>query len=112
MANKPKRIQDPTEVAMSAIQEALNLREDAAAPASPSESATPSARSDDAAPAATGAAQEAAPVRRRPNRSAPPIDEALFLQDTVGGSTPPAPAAVDEVRPSQRAANDDRQSFG
>ena len=28
MANNPKRIQDPTEAAMSAIQEALNLRED------------------------------------------------------------------------------------
>ncbi len=114
MANKPKRMQDPTEVAMSAIQEALNLREDAAAPASTGESATSSPKIDDSAPAATGAAQtaqDAAPVRRRPNRSAPPIDEALFLQDTVGGSAP-TPAAVEDVRPSQRAANDDRQSFG
>ena len=34
MANNPKRIQDPTEAAMSAIQEALNLREDPPARAS------------------------------------------------------------------------------
>ena len=32
MANNPKRIQDPTEAAMSAIQEALNLREEPAPP--------------------------------------------------------------------------------
>ena len=35
MANNPKRIQDPTEAAMSAIQEALNLREDPPAPRPP-----------------------------------------------------------------------------
>ena len=56
--------------------------------------------------------------RRRPARSAPPIDEDLFLQETVGppATQPfgraPAPADIDEVRPAQRAANDDRQSVG
>src|SRR5205085_3903747 len=50
------------------------------------------------------------PARRRPSRSAPPIDEDLFLQETVGRA--PAPAAVEEVKTVQRAANDDRQSVG
>jgi len=47
MANNPKRIQDPTEAAMSAIQEALNLREDPA-PKAPraSEPAPPTAPAD------------------------------------------------------------------
>ena len=38
MANNPKRVQDPTEAAMSAIQEALNLREDP--PATPARNRT------------------------------------------------------------------------
>src|SRR5947199_7012433 len=110
MANNPKRIQDPTEAAMSAIQEALNLREEPAAPARPAESAPPTAPAAD--PFANIGAEVAAerPARRRPSRSAPPIDEDLFLQETVGRA--PAPAAVEEVRPVQRAANDDRQSVG
>ena len=69
---------------MSAIQEALNLREEPAAPAQPAEPATPSAPASD--PFANIAAEVAAerPTRRRPTRSAPPIDEELFLQETVG----------------------------
>ena len=30
MANNPKKIEDPTEAALSAIQEALNMRDDEA----------------------------------------------------------------------------------
>src|SRR5690348_12169540 len=122
MANNPKRMQDPTEAAMSAIQEALNLREDVPA--------VPPARTPASEPADLGGVgdpfappiapiQPAAPARegrRRPTRSAPPIDEDLFLQETVG--TPaarapaPTPADLEEVKPVQRAANDDRQSVG
>ena len=116
MANNPKRIQDPTEAAMSAIQEALNLREEAPAPAQP-EPAPPTEPAAD--PFANIAAEVAAerPARRRPSRSAPPIDEDLFLAETVGRAEPAAPvrtrtADVEEVRPAQRAANDDRQSVG
>src|SRR3954451_1806346 len=110
MANNPKRIQDPTEAAMSAIQEALNLREEPAVPARQAEAPAPAAPAAD--PFANIGAEVAAerPARRRPSRSAPPIDEDLFLQETVGRA--PAPAAVEEVRPVQRAANDDRQSVG
>jgi hypothetical protein len=112
MANNPKRIQDPTEAAMSAIQEALNLREDPPAPARPAEPAPPTAPADDPfANMISGMQATPAPAaRRRPNRSAPPIDEDLFLAETVGRG--PAPAAIEEVKPAQRAANDDRQSVG
>ena len=117
MANNPKRIQDPTEAAMSAIQEALNLREEPPAAARQAEPAPPTAPAAD--PFANIGAEVAAerPARRRPSRSAPPIDEDLFLQETVGRAEPAAPvrtrtADVEEVRPSQRAANDDRQSVG
>src|SRR3954466_8115500 len=117
MANNPKRIQDPTEAAMSAIQEALNLREDPPAPAQAAEPAPPTAPAAD--PFANIGAEVAAerPVRRRPTRSTPAIDEDLFLQDTVGQGASrevfgraPAPAAIEDVKPTQRAANDDRQS--
>src|SRR3954452_21009841 len=72
MANNPKRIQDPTEAAMSAIQEALNLREDPPAPAQAAEPAPPTAPAAD--PFANIAAEVAAEraARRRPRRSAAP----------------------------------------
>src|SRR3954447_19380350 len=127
MANNPKRLQDPTEAAMSAIQEALNLRDDpppAPAPRVPSEGVDLSAAlSDPFAPPLSPAPSGERPARRRPNRSAPPIDEELFLQDTVGREPArdsyrepmgraPTPADLEEVKPAQRAANDDRQSVG
>src|SRR3954465_2817414 len=109
MANNPKRIQDPTEAAMSAIQEALNLREDPPAPAQAAEPAPPPAPAAD--PFANITAEVAAerPARRRPSRSAPRLDEDLFLQETVGRAR--RPAAVEGATRVQRAANDDRQSL-
>src|SRR5207302_2400825 len=47
MANNPKRMQDPTEAAMSAIQEALNLREEPPAPAHQAEAASSTAPAAD-----------------------------------------------------------------
>src|SRR5215468_10309275 len=89
MANNPKRIQDPTEAAMSAIQEALNLREDAPTPPARPAEAAPAAGSDPFANMTAGLDVAGdRPARRRPTRSAPPIDEDLFLQDT---REPPAP---------------------
>ncbi len=108
MANNPKRIQDPTEAAMSAIQEALNLREEP--PARAAETAPPSAPAPD--PFAN-IAEQAAPARKAAaalRAARPPIDEDLFLQETVGRAL--ARADLDEVKPIQRAANDDRQSVG
>src|SRR5437764_1903962 len=110
MANNPKRMQDPTEAAMSAIQEALNLREDPPATSRASELAPPTAPAADPFANLTADVAAERPARRRPSRSAPPIDEDLFLAETVGRA--PAPAAIEEVKPVQRAANDDRQSVG
>ncbi len=87
MANNPKRIQDPTEAAMSAIQEALNLREDPPVRKPEADlAATPDPFAPSIAPLQPAPAREG---RRRPSRSAPPIDEDLFLAETVG-RTPPA----------------------
>src|SRR5262249_4477384 len=110
MANNPKRMQDPTEAAMSAIQEALNLRDEppAARPAAPEPADV--GQTDAFAPPIAPIQPPAREGRRRPTRSAPPIDEDLFLQETVGRA--PAPAELEEVKPVQRAANDDRQSVG
>ena len=125
MANNPKRMQDPTEAAMSAIQEALNLREDAAAPAC--SRASRAARRPDRAERSAGPPSR----RRRADAQRAPIDEDLFLQQTVGRVDEPLRAAPQayrraarsvtrrrrrssstSVKPTQRAANDDRQSVG
>ena len=87
MANNPKRIQDPTEAAMSAIQEALNLREEPPAPAADarpaaSEPPPPTAPAPDPFANMTAGVDAERPARRRPTRCAPAIDEDLFLQET------------------------------
>src|SRR5262249_57153407 len=90
MANTPRKIQDPTEAALSAIQDALNLRE--------SEPSPPPVRAE--APAAEA---EVAHEPRR--RRAAAVDEDLFFD------APPVAAnegAIGEPQPPRRAANDDR----
>lgn len=97
MSNIPKKIQDPTEAALSAIQEALNLRdqpaEGAAKPASePEQAEGPPFQHD----------------RRRRSRAAPSLDEEIFVADVAA-----RPAQPGEDMPlERRAANDDRQSVG
>src|SRR6188474_1733192 len=124
MANNPKRIQDPTEAAMSAIQEALNLREEPPAPPptprpAASEPSPLTAPAPDPFTNMTVGVDAERPARRRPTRSTPAIDEDLFLQDTREPAAAreafgrgPTPADLEEVKPAQRAANDDRQSVG
>ncbi|HWP26126.1 MAG TPA: hypothetical protein VNL39_07260 [Xanthobacteraceae bacterium] len=87
MANSPKKIQDPTEAALSAIQEALSIRT-TDAPARPAESAAPVDTSSDPLSTAAGV-------------TAPIAEERL--ESMVAAEPPPV------VR---RAANDDRQSIG
>ena len=104
MANNPKRIQDPTEAAMSAIQEALNLREDppAACRSRLPRPHQPPIRSPTCAERGRAPAREG---RRRPTRSAPPIDEDLFLQETVGrgaGAGRPRRGQADPARRQRR----------
>ena len=92
MANTPKKVKDPTEVALSAIQEALNISDTAA-----DTSRSASMRNE--------TASSVAPPM-------PPMyDEPAFE---------PRPAAneravfdrIEEPRSSRRAANDDRETIG
>src|SRR5438309_10777186 len=70
MANNPKKVKDPTEVALSAIQEALNISDGAAA-----DSARSSVHSD------------AAPTNASSTSSAPAYNESAF--DTRPGEDRP-----------------------
>jgi Apolipoprotein A1/A4/E domain len=89
MANNPKKVKDPTEVALSAIQEALNI----------SDSATDTGRGpvrDDAAPPIP-------PVT-------PAYGEAPF--ETRASNDRPIFDTIEEPRSARRAANDDRETIG
>src|ERR1700719_2370076 len=93
MANYPKKLMDPTEAALSAIQEALNVRDDEERqPAPPEENQIPPAASTDAIPP--------------PEPEMPPFDEAIDLDDIDTRDHRTA-----EPQPF-RAANDDQQSIG
>src|SRR3984893_2256397 len=89
MANNPKKVKDPTEVALSAIQEALNISE------------------------------TSGDTNRNPARDevAPPIPqvtpsygESAF--DTRSSSDRQMFDTIEEPRPARRAANDDRETIG
>src|SRR5262250_1789442 len=99
MANHPKRTVDPTEAALSAIQEALNVRDDEERPEAPAaDVTTPPPQSPDAL------------AQSEP--ATPAFDEAINLDDIarldnlddIGDRTAEAPPL--------RAANDDQQSIG
>src|SRR6202051_2614061 len=90
MANYPKKLMDPTEAALSAIQEALNIRDDEERPAAPPDDRElPLADSADAV-------QQTEPAR-------PAFDETIDLDDIGPRAPDPLPF---------RAANDDQQSIG
>jgi len=96
MANTPKRVTDPTEAALSAIQDALSVRD---------------------------AATESEPVNPAVEQSAPAsaIDEPLSEAPWRGGHSSAAADEMlrdEEIRPPEeqislrRPANDDRESIG
>src|SRR6202047_3108695 len=87
MANNPKKVKDPTEVALSAIQEALNISD-----VSVTDNNRGSVRSD-AAPASP---------------SATPSFEPSF---DVGNDRPIF-EPIEDTRAPRRAANDDRETIG
>ncbi len=87
MANYPKKMTDPTEAALSAIQEALNIRDDEEQPASRPE----------------GMADLFANDARQEDAVTPPA-EPIFDTDAIG--------TRDLAAQTGRAANDDQQSIG
>src|SRR6266446_9549661 len=95
MANNPKKVKDPTEVALSAIQEALNISDGAAA-----DSARSSVHSD-VAPTSASSTSSA---------STPAYNESAF--DTRPSEDRPIFEPIEEPRPTRRAANDDRETIG
>src|SRR4051812_18977912 len=88
MANNPKKVKDPTEVALSAIQEALNISD---APAV--DNARGSMRGDAAAA----------------NTSSAPYNDSF---DTRPSADRQSFEPIEEPRSSRRAANDDRETIG
>jgi hypothetical protein len=82
MANSPKKMQDPTETALTAIQEVLST-------------------SDQPADSHSGPFSE--PASRDAGRRGPAAADKNLFEGAVD---------VDDLRPGQRAANDDRQSIG
>ena len=90
MANTPKKVKDPTEVALSAIQEALNISDGSTS------DIRGSARSDSAPDVMTGA----------PSFDKSPFDTRPSNNDRTNFNP------VEETRVSRRAANDDREAIG
>ena len=86
MANNPKKVKDPTEVALSAIQEALNIGDD---------SNRGSARGD-----AGSASPSAATGYNEPAFDTRPSDDRPMFEP------------LEEPRTTRRAANDDRETIG
>ena len=88
MANTPKKVKDPTEVALSAIQEALNISDGSAG------DIRGSAHSDAAPDVMTGA---------------PSFDDSSFDARPNNDRTF---NTIEEPRVTRRAANDDREAIG
>src|SRR5712691_2685382 len=95
MANNPRKMQDPTEAALSAIQDALSLRD-----GEPSAAAEPPP-----APPRPDPVDRTRENRRRSRRDAARDQEIFFGEPAIAD-----PEAADEPQPP--AANDDRQSVG
>src|SRR5438128_7605281 len=85
MANNPKKVKDPTEVALSAIQEALNISDVSVDRGSVRGDATPTN------------ASSTPEYNENVFDARPSADRAMF-------------ESVEEPRPARRAANDDRET--
>jgi len=89
MANNPKKAKDPTEVALSAIQEALNISD------APIDGNRDSVRND----ATSTMASPTPDYSHGPFDTRPSDDRAIF-------------ESSEQPRPARRAANDDRETIG
>src|SRR5882757_8093604 len=95
MANTPKKMKDPTEAALSAIQDALTVRDTAPEPEPISPPQRPDARRDE-------------PVSEPPWRTVRSAAPAPAHQDMYDDEIHPP----DEDGSLRRPANDDRESIG
>jgi hypothetical protein len=115
MANNPRKVKDPTEVALSAIQEALNI-----ADVPPREIDRMGRLEADTGRADLGRAdlgRTEPPPLQADDRSLPPQERPLpsyddYTPSTRAGSERVAPAYDDEPSFNRRAANDDRETIG
>src|SRR5262244_2555369 len=101
MANTPKKIKDPTEAALSAIQDALSARDAVEA------SARDAAEAEAASPPAAQVTPPEEPVSEPPWRTArseAPVEELRPPEQEL--------RAPEEPSLLRRAANDDRESIG
>src|SRR5262249_45134303 len=92
MANTPKKVKDPTEVALSAIQEALNI----------SDTAADTSR-------ASAVRTENGPPMLPP---APPAFDEPTFEARPAATERPVFDPIEEPRTPRRAANDDRETIG
>src|SRR5271169_5373529 len=115
MANYPKKMMDPTEAALSAIQEALNIRDYEEQASNPPEdmagflSGSGEVRQQGAAATATdsdaiGTYDPAGPASRSAEDRQQGAAATATDSDAIGTYDPAGPAS--------RAANDDQQSIG
>ncbi|MGZ5834841.1 MAG: apolipoprotein A-IV repeat region-like domain-containing protein [Xanthobacteraceae bacterium] len=103
MANSPKKSKDPTELALSAIEDALAVRDNAPpTPAAPPVAPTP--RRD---PLLTAPVEREEPARRA--RTNPQLDTATERRRF---DRAPAEPVFEDTAAARRAANDDRESVG
>src|ERR1700731_2762646 len=96
MANNPKKVKDPTEVALSAIQEALNISD---------------------APAAGNARGSVHGDDKPTSSSSQDYNEGVFkfnegAFDASPSADRPSFDPIEEPRATRRAANDDRETIG
>src|SRR5262245_15091076 len=89
MANNPKKMKDPTDQALNAIQEVLSTTDQ------------PSGRTEPAMDQASAPSPREATRRGRRDAGAAAVEKELFDSPTA-----------DDMRAGTRAANDDRQSIG
>src|ERR1700736_5671610 len=92
MANNPKKVKDPAEVALSAIQEALNISD------VPAADNNRSSVHSDVTPTNSSSSSTSA------------YDEGAF--DTRPSAARPIFEPIEEPRTTRRAANDDRETIG
>src|SRR5262245_36158342 len=102
MANSPRKSKDPTDLALSAIEDALNVSRDAApTPAAPTPTTTERATSPSERLAATR--RSAAETRRTNTATAPRVEPA----EPLGRGT-----FAEEPADKLAAANENRESVG